>query len=625
MFSKEFSLNPKQTYAAPGEVLVVLQEEANRQITKNIPQGPIRRVAAPLPTSFGIDRLDSALKEFCCASICRVHAPMPIKQTAQDYRQMQMSNELQATYRIRFEEEGMDIEAAIKTLQGLNEVKVACPNHLRFVQATPNDAMYVSQWGLDRIKCPDAWNHSTGNGNVKIAVVDSGVDLNHPDLNGNLIQGRDFVDLMSFGANAGDVITLNGSQWQIQGDVLTVDNNPQDEVGHGTHVAGTVGAVSDNIQGVAGVAWSCKLMPVRVLFRIQRLSDGLVIGVGTDADIAAGITWAVDQGVDIINLSLGGPNSNPVQQAAINHAVMNDVLVVAAMGNDNSSAPSYPAAYPNVFAVGAIDQFDNRAFFSNFGPHIDVVAPGVSINSTYWDDTYTNLDGTSMAAPHVAGLAALILSCNASLTATQVADIIRQTAENLKDNPSDPVPNDRYGYGVINAKAALDRVCRVKVPALDTGITKDIIQTQPGRDIWNTLPGVDTTVINDIVETKPYLDSIKTRPSLDQIETNTILDQVGTSPIKDDIGTRPSIDWVKNPALDKNPASDRLDIFEDPLGPFVLTTPHHYGGSKAKSRMETLESIFAQAKKAQSEGNLSDADLQQLDRLYEEYQQLKQA
>jgi hypothetical protein len=129
--------------------------------------------------------------------------------------------------------------------------------------------------------------------------------------------------------------------------------------------------------------------------------------------------------------------------------------VVAAMGNDNTGSPSYPAAYPGVIAVAATDSADHKASFSNFGNWVDVSAPGVGIWSTYWDDTYASLNGTSMASPHVAGVAALILSRNSSLTAGQVGDLIRSTAKPLRDAPADPVPNDRYGNGLVQAAGAV--------------------------------------------------------------------------------------------------------------------------------------------------------------------------
>jgi hypothetical protein len=162
---------------------------------------------------------------------------------------------------------------------------------------------------------------------------------------------------------------------------------------------------------------------------------------------------------------LGGYNDTFVERDAVAYAIAQGCVVVAAMGNDDVSTLHYPAAYPNVVAVGAVNQSDQRVSIppygwgSNTGSHIDVVAPGVTIRSTDWDNAYSYKQGTSMAAPHVSGVAALIKSCKSSLTGSQVAQIIRDTSRALKDDPADPVPNDRYGHGIVDAKAAVDQAC----------------------------------------------------------------------------------------------------------------------------------------------------------------------
>jgi subtilisin family serine protease len=207
-----------------------------------------------------------------------------------------------------------------------------------------------------------------------------------------------------------------------EGDWTVRDNQPQDEVGHGTHVAGTVACATNNAFGVAGVTWRCGLLPVKVLTRVvENNPPNRVRGIGSAVDIAAGIRWAVDHGAQIINLSLGGYSDTFVERDAIAYAIAHGVVVVAAMGNDNTATPSYPAAYAGVVSVAATDQLDKRASFSNMGPHVDVSAPGVGIFSTVWNDSFATMSGTSMAAPHVSGVAALVRSCNQSLTGAQVA------------------------------------------------------------------------------------------------------------------------------------------------------------------------------------------------------------
>jgi hypothetical protein len=283
--------------------------------------------------------------------------------------------------------------------------------------------------------------------------------MDHPDLQAQLLSGYDAVDLAGVAPNPG---------WHFEGDFLSRDNDPQDEVGHGTHVAGTIGALTDNSVGVAGVVWQCKILPVKVLARMVKDSDpSIVTGVGTATDIATGIRWAADHGAHIINLSLGGYNDTFPERDAVAYAVSKGCLVVAAMGNDDVSTPFYPAAYPDVVSVGAINQNDQRVskantadwWGSNMGEHIDVVAPGLNIRSTDWDNGYSYKSGTSMAAPHVSGVAALIKSCNPGLTAAQMADILRDTARALQDDPADPVPNERYGHGLVDAQAAVARAC----------------------------------------------------------------------------------------------------------------------------------------------------------------------
>jgi subtilisin family serine protease len=273
------------------------------------------------------------------------------------------------------------------------------------------------------------------------------VDLDHPELAPLLVPGFDMVDL---GPNP----TPNPG-WRFEGDFAGRDPIPEDEVGHGTHVAGTIAAVSNNAVGVAGVGWETRIMPIKALTRVVRISDGRVSGTGSSADVAAAIRYAADNGAHVINMSLGSPSSTSVEASAVAYAVSKGVVVVAAMGNDGSSSPSFPAAYPDVIAVAAIQSNESRAAFSQTGPHIDISGPGVGILSTYLAGGLATLSGTSMATPHVAGVAALVKAVKPSLTSAEVGDILRSTAKPLRDVASDPVPNDRYGWGLVDASAAV--------------------------------------------------------------------------------------------------------------------------------------------------------------------------
>jgi subtilisin family serine protease len=432
----------------PGEAIVQLHPDMSAQITEAIPTGPSRGHSIPGPRSFGVSDLDRVLADLKTTSVTRITPPAPTMiATAES------AVALASTFRVRYESE-TKVETVVERLSNVDGVEYAEPNRYRETYVIPNDPSFPNQWGLTKINCPAAWDRNTGSANVVVGVIDTGIDLDHPELAALLVPGWDMVDL---GPNP-----TPPPGFHFEGDFMGRDNDPQDEVGHGTHVAGTIACASNNATGVAGVTWSCHLMPVKVLTRIVNNADPTdVRGVGSSADIAAGIRYAVDHGARVLNLSLGGTQDTQVERDAIAYAISKGAVVVAAMGNafQSGNPTSFPAAYPDVVAVGAINQVDQRAPFSQTGPHIDVAAPGVGVLSTVWDNGYATMNGTSMASPHVAGVAALILSCNSNLTGAQAADIIRQTARPLRDNPADPVPNDNYGFGCVDAKAAIDRAC----------------------------------------------------------------------------------------------------------------------------------------------------------------------
>lgn len=282
----------------------------------------------------------------------------------------------------------------------------------------PNDLLYQEQyqWNLPVIRTEEGWDITKGNDNIVIAVVDTGVDLNHPDLKRRLTKGYN---------------------------VLEDNNFPDDNNGHGTHVAGIIASETNNREGVAGLTWYNKIMPIKAIG---------AEGYGTSFDIAKGIIWAVDHGADVINMSLGNYQSSSLLKEAVDYAYNQNVVLIAAAGNENTSRPSYPASYPQVLSVAAIDYTGNRASFSNFGDYIDVSAPGDLIASTYFNQQYAALSGTSMASPHVAGLAGLLLSVNPDLTNREVMDIIESTAHDL----GSPGKDFDFGSGLINIQHALE-------------------------------------------------------------------------------------------------------------------------------------------------------------------------
>jgi subtilisin family serine protease len=299
------------------------------------------------------------------------------------------------------------------------------PNRERRALSTPSDPLYSGYQAsyLSAAGLPRAWDVTSGSDTLVLAVIDSGVDRDHPDLAGRLLTGRDIVNR---------------------------DFDPADDEGHGTMVSGVAGARTNNGAGVAGVTWKGRILPIKVLD---------AEGVALDNDIAAGITWAVDQGADVINLSLGGPGASSVLQAAVNYATARDVVVVSAAGNLRPGIdpvePHYPAACDGVIAVGATDGSNNLASFSNYGSWVDLVAPGVDITTTAPAagpaEAYAQVAGTSFAAPIVAGAALLLRAADPSASAATITDRLRRSARDL----GTPGFDARFGAGLLDVGAAL--------------------------------------------------------------------------------------------------------------------------------------------------------------------------
>ncbi len=365
-----------------------------------------------------------------------------------------------------------DTLMAIKALRKSGEALSADPNYVRQAYLVPNDPYYPLQWNYPLINLPYAWDLNSG-ANTIVAVIDTGIVSTHPDLQGQLLPGYDFI---SDPNNAGD------------GD--GIDPNPEDPGDrispgdtssfHGTHVAGTVAALTNNGIGVAGVAFSSKIMPLRVLGRLG----------GTDYDIEQAVLYAAglpndsktvpSKRADVINLSLGGPGYSGTSQAVFRQARNAGVVIVAAAGNDASNIPSYPAAYDGVIAVSAVTIAKNLAYYSNFGSYIAVAAPGgdmtfdlngdgqldgvLSTAATQTPDgaitpNYISYQGTSMASPHIAGVVALMCSAMRSvnpalnLTPIEVDNLL--ASGRITMDLGDPGRDDLYGYGLINAYTAV--------------------------------------------------------------------------------------------------------------------------------------------------------------------------
>lgn len=341
--------------------------------------------------------------------------------------------------------EGTTVEEMLYVLSRNPDVEYAEPNYRAHITVTPNDILFSEQYALYNsgqefgpvgspqqgqsradIKAREAWEETKGDEDIIIAIVDSGVDMDHPDINDKIqSSGRDFVN---------------------------DDFDATDDLFHGTHVAGIAAAETNNEEGIAGVAWNSKILPVKVI------DD---TGWGDYADIIDGIRWAADNGADVINLSVGGDVFSLSLREAVKYAYDNNIVVVCAAGNDGGSV-LYPAAYEDYcLAVAATDYDDLRVSWSNYGPEVDIAAPGDQIISLvptwYWGPDslpYAYGDGTSMAAPHVSGLAALIKGLKPNLSVDDIMYIIRYSADDV--NSTNYLGEDEFiGYGRINMEKAL--------------------------------------------------------------------------------------------------------------------------------------------------------------------------
>jgi serine protease len=390
-------------------------------------------------------------------------------------------------------------------------VEYAEPNYVRYALWYPDDPAYGYQWHFDDdhtnnpggassnpyggvngggIRMEEAWTIANGSSNVVVAVIDTGVayeDYPIPSYESNTVKGgvtdyQKAPDLVgtSFWQNvdeiAGNSVDDDGNGFvdDIHGwDFVNDDAHPNDNNGHGTHVTGTIAQTTNNGLGAAGIAFNTTIMPIKVLS---------YSGGGSDAGVAAGIYYAVDNGAKIINLSLGGDGSSITLENATAYAYNHGVVVVAASGNDGTESVDYPAANDDyVIAVGATRYDETRASYSDYGASLDLVAPGGDVDvdqngddksdgvlqqtfkpyegpgkkadPTDWTYYYF-FDGTSMATPHVSGVAALLLAKDSSLTPNQIRNALESTAEDLGASGRD----DFYGWGLIDAYAALQSV-----------------------------------------------------------------------------------------------------------------------------------------------------------------------
>jgi thermitase len=294
------------------------------------------------------------------------------------------------------------------------DVELAELDYIHTINATPNDPSYGSQYHLTKIQANLAWDIHTGGTGATIAIVDTGVDIQHPDLSGKIVAGYDYVNN---------------------------DNNADDDQGHGTHCAGIATASTNNGINGAGVSWGARIMPVKVLSST---------GSGTTANIIKGVDFARLNGAHVISMSLGGGSYTQAFQDAINNAWNAGIVVVAAAGNNGNTVVQYPANYANVISVASTTSTDAKSSFSTYGTWVDVAAPGSSIYSTANGGGMTTMSGTSMATPVVAGLAGLLRTKNTAASAAAIRDRIFNTSDAITGTGS------YWIYGRVNAYRAVN-------------------------------------------------------------------------------------------------------------------------------------------------------------------------
>lgn len=420
----------------PGEIVFQLTEDAANASAQQKQSPPDGRT--------GLAVVDERLEAIGASSIA------PVFDIAADAMKRSEAG-LDRVYVARFDAQ-ISADAAALSLAGLPGVEFAEPNYIAHASFAPNDPLYPAQWAHNNVgqatkfvggttgtgdadtDTPEAWDLTTGSASLILAILDTGIDAGHPEFAGRVLQGYDFVNN---------------------------DPYPTDDHGHGTACAGIAAAAGNNGVGIAGVAWGVKILPVKVLN---------ASGAGTYTQIASGITYAADSGARVLSLSLGGPASS-ILQTAVNYAAnTKGCALFCAAGNANTRSIEHPAALPNAIGVGALAPCNQRKFTvscdcewwwgSNYGAGLDFLAPGVRIHTTdirgaagfSAGDYFSVFNGTSAAAPHAAGIGALVLSRNPALTNTELLALLQNTCDDLGALGVDP----QTGYGRLNAQRAVE-------------------------------------------------------------------------------------------------------------------------------------------------------------------------
>lgn len=451
-----------------------------------------------------------ALQNYASAGLSSIE-PVVVNST----KHVKSSIDPRTFYIVSFSED-IDPRSVARELAADSQVEYAQPNYIYTVQALPNDPNYTSQPFWQQIQAPQAWDVTKGDSTVIIAVLDTGVDYNHEDLKDNTwINRKEKLDGIDNDGN-GKIDDIHGWDFVTGGfddvangeDGQTEDNDPMDVHGHGTHVAGLASAVTNNGIGVAGMGWNCSIMPLRVGYK-TRDGNG---AISTSAVLNA-IDYAVSNGAGVINQSFGGIGSDFASRDMLRYAFDSGVVVIKAAGNDNSDIGYSPDNEDWLLSVAAVDFSDQKASYSNYGRWVKIAAPGGtsrnSIFSTLPNNRYGGLQGTSMAAPIVAGVAGLLRSLHPDWTAAQVMMHIVDTADNI--DAANPQYTGLLGdKGRINAFRSVTapfnstpdlRISRISIEDLVTGNGDQRVNIGETTDlllrvtnVWNTAQNVQLTL-----------------------------------------------------------------------------------------------------------------------------------
>jgi len=546
-------LDPYNPEYVPGEILIKFTDDTEIEVTDK--EGEI---------SVGINKIDALLQKYNISAMEKVfrNAEKRKEQTfIRDFKGKEIEVlQLFNIYKLIVHEE-TDIEKAIKEFEKEPTVDYAEPNYLFYTMETyPDDPYYTggSQWYIDEVEAPAAWDSTTCDTSQIIAVIDTGVDWDHPDLDANIWNNNDEIPGNSIDDDG------NGYVDDIHGwDYVNDDNDPNDDNSHGTHVVGIAAAESNNGIGITGIAWNARIMPVKTLQSS---------GAGSSSDIASAIEYAYNNEATVINMSLGSYGESMTVKTALENAYAYSVLVAAA-GNDGCKvdppyppwppyAPMYPACYGFVIGVEATTQAGGKAGFSNFDPsgpfvaanayghNYEIKAPGVNIYSTFPNGNYNSLNGTSMASPIVAGAVALMKSYNPAQSTEQLFARLIQGADN----------------GILDIGSSLDYEL---VPDLHY-VEYTLVDTLPGCDSDGIADAGETVEIYLAVKNSGgWADSVWSKLRFGAFEDTTVADIEDSTSYIGDISAYATLTGVLDPfrvSIDPDVVNNRDIVFEYEIG-----------------------------------------------------------